>query len=91
MVDVRCGGCLVWWMSYFAYGVLDVWVVDAVRSLLYLISIFLLPFRAFMGVGLSVLHQSIFEATLANQLEPQELSDGKVQGKIPSENSPVLT
>ena len=45
---------------------------------LYLISICLLLFRAMVGVGLSVLHQSIFEATLANQLEPQELSDGKV-------------
>ena len=25
MVDVRCGGCLVWWMSYFTHGVVDVW------------------------------------------------------------------
>ena len=25
VVDVRCGGCLVWWMSYFTHGVVDVW------------------------------------------------------------------
>ena len=25
MVDVRCGGCLVWWMSYFMDSVVDVW------------------------------------------------------------------
>ena len=24
VVDVRCGGCLVWWMSYFTHGVVDV-------------------------------------------------------------------
>ena len=25
VVDVQCGGCLVWWMSYFMDGVVDVW------------------------------------------------------------------
>ena len=25
VVDVRCGECLVWWMSYFMDGVVDVW------------------------------------------------------------------
>merc|ERR1711911_565287 len=24
VVDVRCGGCPVWWMSYFTHGVVDV-------------------------------------------------------------------
>ena len=22
---IQCGGCLVWWMSYFTHGVVDVW------------------------------------------------------------------
>ena len=25
MVDVQCGGGLVWWMSFFTHGVMDVW------------------------------------------------------------------
>ena len=25
VVDIRCGGCLVWWMSYFTQGVVVVW------------------------------------------------------------------
>merc|ERR1712001_653785 len=24
-MGVRCGGCLVWWMSYFTHSVVDVW------------------------------------------------------------------
>merc|ERR1712208_42125 len=25
VVDVWCGGCPVWWMSFFTHGVVDVW------------------------------------------------------------------
>ena len=25
VVDVLCGGCLVWWISYFTQVVVDVW------------------------------------------------------------------
>ena len=25
VVDVWCGGCLMWWMSFFIHGVVDVW------------------------------------------------------------------
>ena len=32
VVDVRCGGYLVWWMSYFAQDVVDAYVVDVVQS-----------------------------------------------------------
>ena len=36
MVEVWCGGCLVWWMSFFAHGEVDVCVVDVVQSAFYL-------------------------------------------------------
>ena len=25
VMDIQCGGCLVWWMSFFTHGVVDVW------------------------------------------------------------------
>ena len=38
VVDIRCGGCLVWWMSYFTHGVVDVlwWMSSMVDVLFYM-------------------------------------------------------